>query len=87
MQTATATLGTTEAKTFEAFVAGTNRNNSDEFDGLIDDVQFYDEALSSGEVAFLFNNPGQLIPEPAAVALLGLGGVMMLGRRRLGRNA
>lgn len=45
------------------------------FDGSIDNVRISDAALS----------PSQFIPEPASLALLGLGALAMLPRRR--RNA
>ncbi|RYD49826.1 MAG: hypothetical protein EOP85_00870, partial [Verrucomicrobiaceae bacterium] len=41
----------------------------DSFDGLIDDVQVYDEALTAGDVAFLFNNPGLTVSEPVPPVL------------------
>jgi len=45
------------------------------FDGRIDDVRIYSHALSAEELA-------AIIPEPATVTLLGLGGLAMLGIRR-----
>jgi hypothetical protein len=52
--------------------------NSGEFmNGLIDDVRVYDNALSQSEISTLAS-----IPEPSAVALLGLGGLALLIRRR-----
>ncbi|WP_425395373.1 LamG domain-containing protein [Aeoliella sp.] len=59
-------------------------NNSDEhsFYGSIDDVQFYDMALSDDEVAYLFANPGATVPEPTAVlTMLGMVGVLAAVRR------
>jgi len=58
------------------------QNNS--FDGSIDDVQFYDAALSDAEILYLFNNPGQPIPEPSTFTLcvLALLGLLGWGRRR-----
>lgn len=55
-------------------------------DALFDDVQIYSNALSDAEVAFLFENPGQVVPEPAtafllATGLLGLGLARGRGRR------
>ena len=48
------------------------------FEGELDDVRFYDEALSAEAIA-------ALVPEPMTVILLGLGGLGVLQRRR--RNA
>ncbi len=50
------------------------------FDGLVDNVRFYDEALSLSELEAL--RQGDIIPEPASLAMLGLGGLAMLRRRR-----
>jgi hypothetical protein len=54
------------------------------FTGLIDDVQLYDNALAPTDVEYLFQNPGQAVPEPATLSLLGLGWLAIL-RRRSGR--
>lgn len=53
------------------------------YTGLVDDVQVYGNALTSGEVQYLFANPGQVIPEPASAILLLAGtGLLTLKRRR-----
>ena len=45
------------------------------FDGQADDIRIYNEALSQAQIA-------ALVPEPASLALLGLGGLCLMGRRR-----
>jgi len=51
----------------------------DPFNGLIDDVQVYDEALSLNQVNFLSSNPGlTVVPEPSTLALLGLAGLALI---------
>ncbi len=56
-------------------------NNPDEptrlWNGLIDDVQIYNNALSQAELQ-------EIIPEPATMALLGLGGLALLRIRKRG---
>ena len=58
------------------------------WDGNIDDVALFDEALSASEVLAIYNgglagqNVAQVIPEPNSFALLGLGGLCVLRRRR-----
>jgi hypothetical protein len=50
------------------------------FLGGLSDVAIYDRALSGAEILANYNQ--SLIPEPSAVALLGLGGVIVLWRRK-----
>ncbi len=63
------------------------------FDGSIDDVQYYGEALNAEQITLLFNNPGlsldqigvNTIPEPATATLALLAtGLVALRRRRRG---
>ena len=63
-------------------VVGDRAAGGRDFLGLIDDLQIYDGVLTSGEVAFLNSNPGSVIPEPASLGLLGLGGLCLVTRRR-----
>ncbi|MBK1883823.1 LamG domain-containing protein [Luteolibacter pohnpeiensis] len=54
----------------------------DPYQGLVDDIQIYDQALTASEVDFLYANPGVAIPEPRIVALLGLGMSLSIRRKR-----
>jgi len=44
------------------------------YDGYIDEVRVYDEALDAAAIQ-------ALVPEPATIALLGLGGLLLRRRR------
>ena len=62
-------------------VAGGTLNGQSRFlNGLIDEVGIWSRALSAQEVADLA--AGTVVPEPGSLALLGLGGLMILRRRR-----
>jgi len=55
----------------------------DPYQGLVDDVQVYDQDLTLSEVQYLFANPGLAVPEPGAFALAGVGLLSLAGRKRL----
>jgi len=52
-------------------------NTSRYFNGVIDDLRIYDRALSSTEIEQI-----AALPEPATLAMLGLGGLAILRRRK-----
>ena len=52
------------------------------FLGDVDQFEIYDTALTSGEVTAAFNAGAVQVPEPSSTALLGLGGITLLLRRR-----
>lgn len=58
---------------------------TNQFEGLVDDVQLYGSALTQTEVAYLFSNPGLAVPEPCAVFLALLGALPLTLRRRVRR--
>jgi len=45
----------------------------------MDEIQFYSETLTDAEVATLYTD---VVPEPSSSALLGLGGIALILRRR-----
>lgn len=57
------------------YIGGDSAHADRLYSGLIDDVRIYDEALSAEEVR-------ALVPEPATIALLGLGGLALLRIRK-----
>jgi hypothetical protein len=56
---------------------------SEMWDGLMDDIAIWNEVLSDEDIVALSNGADpQNIPEPASMALLALGGLLIAGRRR-----
>ncbi|BCX48666.1 hypothetical protein HAHE_25740 [Haloferula helveola] len=50
------------------------------FDGQIDELYIFDEALTSTQVSSLFSS--NAVPEPSALVLLAFGGLLIVRRRR-----
>jgi len=65
-----------------ALTRNTPYNPADLYNGLLDDVQLYDQALDQSQIDFLGANPGVAIPEPSAAALLALALGAVFARRR-----
>ena len=60
--TSAALSNSSEARAAAApLVVGKNTTAARYYRGVLDDVQIYDRALSSNEVAFLYINPGQIL--------------------------
>lgn len=82
--------GNAQNPAWDLWVGGTPSNlNSDgnpffRMNGYIDNVYIYDEALNSQQVSDLYGNQDdpRYVPEPATIALLGLGGLALLRRKR-----
>ena len=64
--------------------SGADRN----FGGLLDDLAVFDSVLTDQDVLAIYDgglagqNVAQVIPEPGSLALMGLGGLFVLRRRR-----
>ena len=75
------------------FLVAKYRNGGFNFNGLIDELAFWNRDLSGAEVATLYNAGTDLAtlitpaPEPSTVTLLSVCGLGLLARRRRQRNA
>ena len=58
-------------------------NNASGFSGYMDDLQVYNSALTSGQVASLFDSYITAVPEPGTWGIFGIGiaGLMLAVRR------
>ena len=69
--------------TFDVIVGGHGRDAADpagqSFNGLLDDVRIYDNALTASEIMDARNS---VIPEPSTFSLLGLAALGLIRRRR-----
>lgn len=92
LDVSTASVPTSIQLTATPFQFGHNASDSGGFPLLaaLDDIQVYDQALSAGDVSFLFSNPGTelggavsaAVPEPSTLILAAIGFVGFVGTRR-----
>ncbi len=74
--------GTVAATFSTPELVGTGPGISDSFVGKIAELRLYDSAAIDVDAVNTDLTNTYLIPEPGSLALLGLGGLLMLGRRR-----
>lgn len=80
---ATETVTPTALNARNLLFLGANDFDGRYFSGVLDDFQFYSQALTADQVSFVYNHPGQLaVPEPSTLALLTLGAVFLFILRR-----
>ena len=71
----------TQSNTTDFLIGGTTAGPT--FNGLIDDVRIYDNALTAGDVRALYSDADPSpVPEPTTVLLLGLGLIGGAGVRK-----
>jgi len=69
---------TTTTNADQFLIAG--RWGAPSFNGAVDEVAIFDTALTADQINNIYT--GTVIPEPASLALLGLGSLLIAGRRR-----
>lgn len=67
---------------FNQIVLGSDVNAGRNYGGLLDDVAIFDTALTETELDDIRTNGITAVPEPSSTALLGLGGLALILRRR-----
>ena len=69
----------------DVWVLGNHTGRDQKFAGYLDDLALFDVALSPDQILRLAERtgtPANVVPEPATLSLLGIGGVVALLRRR-----
>jgi hypothetical protein len=70
---------------FEVGRLGRQGTQVDGYQGLIDNVQVYNNVLTDSEILYIYQNPGMAIPEPSTYALMAFG-LAIVGYRRFARK-
>jgi len=79
--------GTIAANALNTFIGRDSNSSGRLFDGLIDEVALYDQALSGAQILAHFEARNFIIPEPSSGLLTGLGCLGLASRRRRRRKA